>query len=221
MMKARRLDLGFGRAPLMTRDNFLVASNNAEAVEAVDRWPRWNHQALLLCGPASSGKTHLLTIWREKAAIASPLSDSQMQLQALREGKAAVIDDADRLAKRDEEAFFHALNSALAEKTPLLLSARAAPGRWVLGLPDLASRVKALPSIMIGWPDEDFMHLFFVKLFADKERVLPANVIAYLVKRVGRTPDAMRDIADRLEARAEEEMRPITLSLARQILEKL
>ena len=50
----------FGRA------DFLVSACNAEALGFVERWPDWQAPALLIHGPAGSGKTHLAHLWQAR-----------------------------------------------------------------------------------------------------------------------------------------------------------
>ena len=54
------LDLAF--RPAMSREDFLVASSNEEAVRQIDRWPDWSAPTLLIVGPEGSGKSHLAEV---------------------------------------------------------------------------------------------------------------------------------------------------------------
>ena len=205
-------------SPALSRDDFLVDASNENALGLIDRWPDWPHHALLIWGPAGAGKTHLLEIWRRKAAPSAPPPASLRQaLRALREGRPAALDDAESMALQDEETFLHSLDMALSAKTPLLMTARRAPGRWMTSLPDLASRIRALPAIAIQWPSERLLRAIFIKIFLDRQRAVPENVVSYLLRRIGRAPDQIRKAALMLDRLAEEEMRPVSLSLARQV----
>jgi chromosomal replication initiation ATPase DnaA len=52
------------------REDFLVTDSNAKAVALVDAWPNWPASAMVLAGPAGSGKTHLTEIWCQTAGAA-------------------------------------------------------------------------------------------------------------------------------------------------------
>ena len=45
-------------------EDFLVSDSNKVAVEIIDNWPDWPHQAIVLSGPEGSGKSHLANVWR-------------------------------------------------------------------------------------------------------------------------------------------------------------
>src|SRR6185312_17193754 len=88
------LDLGF--RPALGREDFLIAPCNAAAIAWIDRWPEWPAPALALWGPAGSGKTHLLEVWRARSravAIAPGMLISAAVPQLLGEARAAAIDD--------------------------------------------------------------------------------------------------------------------------------
>src|SRR3546814_16659206 len=53
-----------------------------------------------------------------------------------------------------EEEIFHAWNAAQASGTPLLIIADAPPSDWNVALPDLRSRLAAVPVLTIGEPDD-------------------------------------------------------------------
>src|SRR3546814_13950711 len=53
-----------------------------------------------------------------------------------------------------EEEIFHAWNAAQASGTPLLIIADAPPADWNVALPDLRSRLAAVPVLTIGEPDD-------------------------------------------------------------------
>ena len=200
----------------MTREDFLADSSNEDALGLIDRWPDWRRPALVIWGPAGSGKTHLLEIWRRKAG-ASALPP----LEALRDGKPAAIDDAESMASQGEEVFLHGLNAALSQGAPLLMASILAPGRWRVRLPDLRSRIRALPAVAIGWPGERLLRAILIKIFMDRHRAVPDHVVSYLLRRLERAPARIRQAALMLDRMAEAEMRPVSLSLARRVIADL
>src|SRR3546814_6698666 len=57
-------------------------------------------------------------------------------------------------ASAAEEEIFHAWNAAQASGMPLLIIADAPPADWNVALPDLRSRLAAVPVLTIGEPDD-------------------------------------------------------------------
>ncbi len=78
--------------PQMGREDFLEAPCNGLALSWIERWPDWPAQALVLCGPEGSGKTHLANIFaaRAGAAIVPAARFTQSDVPAL-EGKSVGI----------------------------------------------------------------------------------------------------------------------------------
>ena len=72
----------------------------------------------------------------------------------------------------------------MAEGAWLLLTGRAAPGRWPVEIPDLASRLAALPIARVDPPDDALLSSLMVKLFADRQLQVAPEVIRYLSLRI-------------------------------------
>ena len=59
-----QLALDFDHRPAFSGEDFLVAPPNVEAVRWLDAWPDWPAPALVVFGPAGSGKTHLAQVFQ-------------------------------------------------------------------------------------------------------------------------------------------------------------
>ncbi len=195
------------------REDFFASPANATAVQAV-----LNPTArLLLIGPPGSGKTHLVHIWAAATgADLIPLKDLAQILPYLAPGAAIAIDAADA-PDRDETALFH-LHNLLAASGKLLLTATAAPRDWA-SLPDLRSRLQAMPTAHLAPPDDALLCAVLIKLFADRQITVAPNLIAYLISRMTRSIDAARRLVAQLDARALAGARPVSRSLAAELLD--
>ena len=212
------LDLGF--RPALGRADFLIAPCNSAAIAWIDRWPGWPAPALALWGPAGSGKTHLLEVWRARSnavPIVPRALTSAAVPQLLGAAHAAAIDDAQGA---DEEALLH-LHNILAERQGhLLLAAREPPARWVIRLADLRSRLLAAPAVAVEAPDDALLGAVLVKLFADRQLRISEDLIAYLLPRIERSFAAAQAIVAALDEAALASQRAVTVRLAREILSR-
>lgn len=211
------LDLGF--RPALGGEDFLLAEGNAEAMAWIDRWPDWPATAIAIHGPPGCGKTHLAHVFAAVSgaplvAAATLREDAPPRLLASR---AVVVEDADRGV--DEEALLHLYNAAREAGRQLLLTGRAAPAQWRLTLPDLRSRLVAVPAVGIRPPDDALMAALLVKLFADRQLRVGHEAIRYLVTRLERSFAAAREAVAAVDARALAERRELTVPLLRQVLE--
>lgn len=204
----------------MTREHFFVAPSNALALQTVEGWQDWPGRKLLLVGPEGAGKTHLVHIWAALAgAVILPVEALDQTDLASLSGRAVAVEDADRVGEAEAQLFH--LHNLATTTGALLLTARTPPRDWGLTLPDLKSRMQATPIAQLDGPDDALLSAVLVKLFADRQVAVPANLIPYLVSRMPRSIGAARALVAALDARALSEARPITRALAGEVLDNL
>lgn len=219
--RPRQLALALDHAANLTRDDFLPGPSNENALALLDRWPDWPARVLALVGPEGSGKSHLASIWATESG-ARFMSARALAIDALPEALATgalVLEDcaADAVAER---ALFHLLNLVREEDGWLLITARTAPTLWNIALPDLASRLRAIPMAMLDMPDDALLRAVMVKLFADRQLAVDEALIAYLLPRIGRSFAAARDAVETLDREALQQGRPVNRTLAAELYRK-
>lgn len=184
-------------------EDYFVSDANRLAAEWVERWPDWPGNALVLWGPAGSGKSHLAAIWRDRL-------DG-------RDG--VVVEDIDRLvAEGQAVTLFHRINEVRGRGGTLLMTSRLAPGAMADVLPDLSSRLRAMAAVAIEEPDDALMVAVIAKEFADRQLRVDDDVIMFLMKRLKRTFAALHGAVAALDGAALREKRPITVPLAKAAL---
>jgi len=220
--KARQLVFDLGLAPALDRADFVAAAPNRLALATVESWPNWPGPAVLLTGPEGSGKSHLAAIWAALSGAKAVRADdlAAEDVPALLARGALVVEDLPG-SGLDEPALFHALNLAREQGASMLLTARRPPAAWGLHLPDLKSRLLALPSCEIGAPDDALLRLVLVKLLADRQLVPDIGVVDYLVARMERSLEAARGLVELLDRLSLERRRPLSRALAGEALASL
>ena len=213
----RQLRLQLGSSPGYRRETFFVSASNAEAVRAVEAWPAWHGGALALVGPEGSGKTHLAQAWRKRAKASVLDPDAPPNDLAELAGRPVLLEQADR---SDPETLFHLINMAAHTGAGLLLTARAAPAAWPAALPDLRSRLNALPVAELGEPDDDLLRGVLQKFFRERHILPPDDIFPYLLRRMERSVPVAWTIVEKLDEASDAEHRPVSRALARQILEE-
>jgi len=102
----------------------------------------------------------------------------------------------------------------------VLLTSRAAPGELAVALPDLRSRLRALPVAAIEAPDEFLVRAVLVKLFADRQLPVDPAVVAYLAPRVERRMAAITRLVALIDEMSLALRRRVTRPLAAAALER-
>ncbi len=218
---SRQLAIDLPPRPAHGRADFLASECNRAALERIDRWPDWPGRRLVLYGPASSGKSHLARLWcAESGARYVPARDlaSELPLANGALPPAMVVDDAEAASER---ALLHLFNSCAEAGTALLVVSRNAPAAWAIDLPDLASRLRAMPAVGIDMPDDALLAAVLVKHFADRQLRIAPSVIGYIVPRMERSFAMAASLAARLDELALAGGRSVGLALARQALAEL
>ena len=221
-MKPQQLPFDLGHREAFERDDLWVSRSNADAVAWLDKYPDWNAPALVVYGPPASGKTHLARVWQKQTDALDVTPQNINDLRGINDfPQATIIDDAEKFIGNNdgETALFHTYNRAKEEGAHILLTAEHPPALWRFTLPDLKSRIMAAPAVAIAEPDEQLMSIVLAKLFSDRQLSVPAEVIEFVVKRIERSFAALRAIATEIDKQSLSQKRPVTVPLAREILQ--
>lgn len=181
-------------------EDFLVSQSNQAAIDLIDGEVAWPNGAALVVGPTGAGKSHLANVWRAKtqANRIVAVEASEDVVQAAAGGGRVIVEDLDG-GVCDEAALFHLVNIARQGKAQVLFTSKLAPGELKIELPDLRSRVKALPMAVIEPPDEALLRAVLVKLFSDRQLVVEPGVIGYLIVRMERSMAAANAVVAEID----------------------
>lgn len=213
-----QLALTLEHAERFGRDDFLQGPSNATALALIERWPDWPDRIVMLVGPEGAGKSHLAAIWAAASGART------LSAQALTESElpglvdcALVVEDV-RPGEFDERALFHFINLARQERVYVLFIARTVPAGWPIAIKDLASRLRALPVVVLTAPDDALLRAVIVKLFADRQIAVDENLVSYVATRIERSFAAARAAVVALDREALRQQRPVTRALAVELL---
>ncbi len=212
----------------MSADDFLVTPSNQEAAAWIAKWPEWPSFGLILTGREGSGKTHLMSLWLSRSGgrlLSHEALLAQDPASLTSQATAMAVDDADLCAgnEKAEEKLFHLYNRLKEHHTAtgkswLLLTMSRSAGMAGFVLPDLRSRLLALPAAVLLDPDDTLLEALLIKQFRDRQIAVDADVIDFLIPRMPRDSAGLRALVDRLDRQALAEGRKITISLAKTVL---
>jgi chromosomal replication initiation ATPase DnaA len=202
-------------------ETLVVAEANRDAAGLMTNWRAWPGGALALVGPAGSGKTHLATAWALEAGartLAASADADEAALAFTDAGGRLLVDDAD--SAPDETMLWRVLDLVRVSGGAVLLTGAAPPASWPVSLPDLRSRLAALPVARLGEPDEALLDVVLRRICREQFILLSDDAARFLVRRLPRTFAAARDIAAALDEGLERGARPVSLKAAKKALEK-
>lgn len=197
----------------------VVSEANRDAAKLLTDWRAWPSGALALVGPEGSGKTHLGLAWALEAGA------RQMSAQAAPEDAAAIfgaakgrvfIDDADQSPNAD--MLWRVLDLSRTEAGAVLLTSQTAPRLWSTSLPDLASRLAALPVARLHEPDDALLEVILRRVCREQFIHLSDKAAKYLVERLPRTYAAARQWAAALDTGLTRGAKPVSLAGAKRAL---
>ena len=188
--------LPLDRPPAYEAADFIEDAGNAAALRwlaAPDAWPQ---RRLALCGPAGTGKTHLLHVMAARHGWVLLSGPALRGLPAIPPAGAAV-DEAD--LPGEEAALLHLMNACAEARLPLLLAAPAAPAQWRLRLADLRSRLAATVVAALAEPSDALLDALLAKHLAERQLALDPAVSALLRLRLPRRAGVLAEAVARLD----------------------
>ena len=173
----------------------------------------------MVVAPPRAGKTHLANVWRLKSGAArlEALALREADVGAASAGSGVLVEDL-QAGIGDERALFHLLNLVREHKLSMLLTSSVPAGELSISLPDLRSRLRALPLVTIAPPDEALLKAVLVKHFMDRQLVVEPHVIGHIALHMERSMEAAATIVAEIDRAAMASHRKVTRALAAEIL---
>jgi chromosomal replication initiation ATPase DnaA len=215
---ARQLTLDLPHAESFHREDFLADPSNEAALALVDAWPDWPDRFAAIVGPEGSGKSHLAAIWADRsgARVVDAASLTPDEVPRTLVTGALVLEDLSA-GRVDQPALFHLLNLARQEGDYVLITAASRLDLEGCALPDLSSRLRAIPAISLSPPGDALLAAVLVKQFADRQLLVDEETVAYLLSRMERSLAVARELAARLDRSSLARGRRISRALAAEL----
>lgn len=201
-------------------EDYIRGDANATALTLIEHWPEWPYSIVLVHGESGSGKTHLAHVYarRAKATFLDPAQLGQRPADQLLTGNHAwVLDGIEKVSSAP--ALAQLINHARARGDYLLLTSEQAPGVMDIPLPDLRSRLLALPHVALSAPDDGLLAGVIAKQFADRQLRIAPEVLHYAVQHCERSYAAARRFVMAMDTLSLTHGRAVTIPLVRQALQ--
>lgn len=174
-------------------EEFILSNANAAVARHLEHWSQWPVPATILTGPRKSGRSLVGRLFARRTG-------------------GRLFDDA---WAADEESLFHAWNTAMQTRRPLLIVADVAPPEWTITLRDLASRLSATPRVAILPPDDALLHALIERGLGRRGVPVSPELMAWIASRIERSYVAIGATIDALDRSVLADRRKLTISRAR------
>jgi len=206
--------------------SFLAGANH-EALAAARDLAAGTTPLLYLHGIAGAGRSHLLQAICAAVPGAGyfPLTELRQMGEDVLEGVAGLpviaLDDLDVVAGSPdwERRLFNLYNECRASGARLAVSAKVPARDLPVTLPDLASRLTAMPHYALRPLDEAQQREALQLRAAQRGIELPQETLQYLQRRFARDMGSLNRLLDQLDLASLEEQRRLTLPFIRRVLD--
>lgn len=186
--------------------------------------------AVLLCGDADTGKSHLLQavchLAERRGQSALCVSVEELlpfgpdALAGLENQSVICLDDLDLIAGREnwEEAVFHLYNRVNDRGGQMVISLSDVPGELPFLLPDLASRLRHGLTIQLGINrDADRLRILMARA-EQRGLVFGDDVAVFILRRAPRKLGDLLAILDRLDENSLRAQRRLTIPFVKSVM---
>ncbi len=221
----RQLSLGMRLHDRAVFASFL-AGGNALALAGAKQLAAGAEPLLYLHGPEGTGKSHLL-----QAICAAVPGAGYFPLLQLRQYGADVLEGASQLPviaidnlesvagdREWEQQLFGLYNDCLARGARLAVAAAVPAAHLGVSLPDLRSRLAAMPQFALRPLDETEQRAALQLRGAMRGIELPEETLLYLQRRFARDIGSLHELLDRLDLASLQEQRRVTVPFIRAVL---
>ena len=182
-----QLLLKFPSKQAYLKEDFYVSSSNNEAFKLIESWPKWIKKTVNIFGPQGSGKTHLISMLKNKTSTID-VDSNQVTDQIFFEYKLKEVLIIENLKENISENLLYTLyNVAQQDNKYFVLTSREPINKFNFKSMDLKSRVNSTTIIGIDLPSDELISVILSKSFSDKQIKVEKKHIDYVIKRIDRS----------------------------------
>jgi chromosomal replication initiation ATPase DnaA len=213
-----QLILKFPSNQAFKKEDFYVSPSNVEAYNLIDSWPKWIKRTVNIFGPASSGKSHLVSILKNKTSYFEIKSQNLNEeiFFKFKTKESLIIENFNE--NINEELLFSLWNTALQDNKYLLITSIKPISSYQFKLKDLISRINSSLIIGIKLPSDDLISVILAKNFSDKQIKVEKKHIDYIVKRIDRSYEKISQFILTLDKYSLKKGSPFGLKLIKEVL---
>ena len=213
-----QLLLKFPSKQAYLKEDFYVSSSNNEAFKLIESWPKWIKKTVNIFGPQGSGKTHLISMLKNKTS-AIDVDSNQVTDQIFFEFKLKEVLIIENLKENISENLLYTLyNVAQQDNKYFVLTSREPINKFNFKSMDLKSRVNSTTIIGIDLPSDELISVILSKSFSDKQIKVEKKHIDYIIKRIDRSYEKISQFISTIDKYSLKKGSPFSLKLIKEVL---
>ena len=201
------------------RTNYIVGDSNINAIKWIDKYPNWKNDGLIIEGPKSSGKSHLVRVWQKKSNC-NILCSEKVNNEEINadDNQNVAIENLENI--KNYEFFLHLLNYKKEKNLKYLLTTCCSINSLNIKLKDIQSRLLELPKAKITLPSDELLKGLILKLLNDKGLIINQKFINYIISRIERSYEAVNSFIQDLNKISLEKKKSISIPLIKEVIEE-
>lgn len=205
-------------------ENFVILEENSAAYNFLEKFfsqkdfAKSQFTSLILKGPQSCGKTHLLNIFAKKFG-GEFLNLAEIRDKNLNgfftENRFFILENIDEIT--NEELLLHLINSSSEAKSFVIFSTKS---NHHFHLKDLASRLKNIFSLQIKDPSVEAIKMLLINAFSRRQIKVSHRIIKLVATNIARSYLEIFTAVNRIEDHCHSSGKKLTVHAVKNILEK-
>ena len=213
-----QLLLKFPSKQAYLKEDFYVSSSNNEAFKLIESWPKWIKKTVNIFGPQGSGKTHLISMLKNKTSTID-VDSNQVTDQIFFEFKLKEVLIIENLKENISENLLYTLyNVAQQDNKYFVLTSREPINKFNFKSMDLKSRVNSTTIIGIDLPSDELISVILSKSFSDKQIKVEKKHIDYVIKHIDRSYEKISQFISTIDKYSLKKGSPFSLKLIKEVL---
>ena len=214
----RQLIFNFGHNKSFQKNDFFISESNYFAYELLMSWPKWEKKLINIYGAKSSGKTHLLEIFKQKnrAIKFDAMNFNKDDLDKTNLEQNIILENLD--TNFDENLIYTLVDLLEKQNKYLIITSKISINLINVKLPDLKSRFKNCLNAEIKKPDDLLLQALIIKNLSDHQIILDSKLINFICKRITRSYDNITEFICTIDKISLKKKKPISLKIIKEIL---
>lgn len=198
----------------------IISECNQLVINHLDAWPAWSSGLLgnlaIIQGPKGSGKTTLAKYWQTRSQAVF-LKPEEVESLPSNIAQNIILDNLKDFLLYPEN-LFHLINMVQDSSYFMLITSSSKISQQGVMLPDLESRLKAIPTFPIYLPDLNMIEMVLMKEFSNRQLKIGFELIKFISNRIERSFARALEVVEQIDSHCRSYKCKVSYSVIKQFL---